>query len=86
MKIMVDNYAASCCFYYSAASIVMSFEMMTELCLVKRIKTEEKCKLRKHLIQSLVAPYYSVRCHRITFSKNRHFLQRNRLKIQYDPV
>ena len=43
---IVDNFAACCCFQYVAASIVMSFNIMTKHCFVKRIKTEEKCMLK----------------------------------------
>ena len=42
IKVTVDNFATYCCSYFIVASIVISFKIMTQKCLVKRFKTEEK--------------------------------------------
>ena len=43
---MVDNFAARCCFHYITASIMMPSKIITEHCFVKAMTIEEKIMLQ----------------------------------------
>ena len=46
MRAVVDDFAACCCSHDIAVKILMSFEITTEHCFEKGVKTEEKRMLK----------------------------------------